>query len=387
MTHLTVPSPAQFRKLVRPLGPTLDPVHQDYLQGLIASERKSARSIARTTQTRWHYSTLTRHLDAGTRAPAQVRAYLPPLVRTPRCAVRHPDGFLVVDYTAIEHEGVTMEAVDRVWDSARKQVIWGHKPLVVGYAPPQGFVPVVADFWLPPWACEPQTSYRTETELALSLIDLALEQGLRPRGVVFDAGLFSLGFVRDLRYRGLAWAGRCRGCQRVVVQGRRQRVDALATHLPEASWRYYPKWACYAKKLAAVWPGYGRVQVLLTRQRQWDPDTGAPYWYYTFLLVSDRQWGVERCLSLYARRARIEGFYRTSKQELGLDVCRCRALGKQLHHVYLVLLAFVVVSLVQRPDATFGQAREFLAVGLRRPLPTGSHPLLPLTHPVWNDTG
>ncbi|MBI3961858.1 MAG: hypothetical protein HY335_03820 [Deinococcus sp.] len=43
-----------------------------------------------------------------------------------------PDGFRAVDDTARAHPGVTMEAVDRVWDSAQQQVIWGHKPLVVG---------------------------------------------------------------------------------------------------------------------------------------------------------------------------------------------------------------------------------------------------------------
>ncbi|MBI3963251.1 MAG: transposase, partial [Deinococcus sp.] len=133
------------------LGVPLDPVQAAYTQGLIGSERKSARAISTTTRTPYHATTLTRHL--GTQEDLTLsKTQLHALVATQAAQVNHPDGVLVVDFTALAHDGQAMEAVSRVWDNAVQRVVWGHKLVVVGVAPPQGFVPLLARYWLPAWA-------------------------------------------------------------------------------------------------------------------------------------------------------------------------------------------------------------------------------------------
>ena len=98
---------------------------------------------------------------------------------------------------------------------------------------------------------------------------------------------------------------------------------------PMRKWRFVPIAAVASTYKKAVEPIEGLIQ---------EEDETATY-KDAFLLISNRIDAPEEVAKVYAKRWRIEVFYRTSKQELGLTNCHSRSENAHLAHIELLFLA------------------------------------------------
>lgn len=228
----------------------------------------------------------------------------------------------------------------------------------------------------------PETRYQTKGELALACLDRVRGWGLGPRVVLADSEYGnSHAFRAALHARGLpycvhaeastkAWPTRpvspaprpLAGRGRPRTRPRRhevaapQTLEALARALPAAAWRTvtwragskgpltsrfarFPVWCAHA--WARGGPLAPRDEACLV---EWPPNAPGPTKYWLADLRGESL-GLARFVRLAKGRWRIEQDYRELKDELGLDHFEGRSYMGWYHHVTLVGLAYVFLTL------------------------------------------
>jgi hypothetical protein len=98
---------------------------------------------------------------------------------------------------------------------------------------------------------------------------------------------------------------------------------------PTRKWHYVPITAIASTYKQATEPSEGLIQ---------EEDETATY-KDAFLLISNRMDCPEEVAKVYAKRWKIEVFYRTTKQELGLTNCHSRSESAHFAHMELLFLA------------------------------------------------
>ena len=226
--------------------------------------------------------------------------------------------------------------------------------------------------------------YRTKTELALELLDQALEWELPSLPVVADSFYGdSFDFRAALRQRGLSYAvaveshtvvwtqdpnslslpkpngkGRPRRFPPLEAMPKPQNLQEVVTGLPSSAWQTLT-WRAGSKKpqrsrfaKLKVWAAHGwrkgehppRVAEWLLIE--WPQGTDAPTDYWLAQL-GDHPLGLRRLVRTAKARWRIEQDYRELKEELGLDHYEGRQWLGWHHHVTLVSMAFAFLRYEQ----------------------------------------
>lgn len=239
-----------------------------------------------------------------------------------------------------------------------------------------------------------EVGFKTKPELALQMIDRALEDRI-PQGIVLaDEGYGnSHEFRRALRARALDYAVAVSATTKVWVADKngklgkeRLGVRELARNLGEkrfrrTTWREGTRGLLHARfAIRRVVVGAGKGRPPKNRETQWlllEWRNGEPEPAHFYLLTLPEKTSRKKMVRIVKERYRTERVYEDLKGELGLDHFEGRTFPGWHHHVSVALccFAFVVAEKLRTFFSTLGRQRG------TRPLtlPTGA-PLRGLLH-------
>jgi len=297
----------------------------------------------------------------------------------------------IIDDTGFLKQGKHSVGVQRQYTGSAGKVTNCQVGVSLSVATRSERLPVDFELYLPEsWANDParrhearipeSITFKTKPELALDMIDRALDHGLPLATILADAAYGNSSELRNqLRIRGLDYAvgiDSTTKVWRVDVQGRRRgqalSVRDLALQVLECrgfrrvTWREgtkQPLSARFAVRRVLPFhddgwdPASERERVWLVCE--WPDDMPAPAKYY--FVATLEKLGKKQMVRLIKERWKTERVYEDLKGELGLDHYEGRRFPGWHHHVSAVLCcyAFIVAERVRRfPPQTRRQERH-----------------------------
>ena len=348
-----------------------------YVRGLLGdAERKNGWQLAEHAGYR-HPRTIQRVLDRSAWEADAVRDDLRAYVAA---ELGDPDGVLVVDETGFLKKGTKSCGVARQYSGTAGRIENCQIGVFLGYASPQGRAGLDRALYLPrDWADDPKrraaagvpetTEFRTKPQLALEMIERALDAGMPARWVVGDEVYGSDGKLRRaLEARPHAYVLAVKSSEMPTTwppyaPPGQVTVAAVAAALAPEAWqrlscgdgaqgeRLYD-WA-YVPLRPALRDGW--VHALLVRRHATEPDEVA---YYLVYAPTDTP--LAEVVRAVGSRWAIEDLFKLGKGQVGLDQYEVRSWTGWHRHVTLALLALAILA------ATTGQK------GARRPMTVSS---------------
>jgi SRSO17 transposase len=270
---------------------------------------------------------------------------------------------LILDDTGVPKKGTHTEGVKRQYIGQLGKVTNGQVFVTSHYADehchwPVEILPYVPDNWLEGGKENP--NFRTKAQLALQLVDQAVEFGLSFRAVIVDCWFARIpSFVKGLEERELPFVMELEASQRIfarlpgdIASNEHRLKEALRLLAPE-DFRpvrlknadgterevYVAALKVKIKKL------HGRRRVVVVTTRPDDPTADEELRFLTTNIVQLRHDTVAR---LYALRNWVEVFYREAKDDLGSGQYQVRDLESILRHWYLVFVAYSLLVRLRR---------------------------------------
>ena len=325
---------------------------QTYVCGLIVAENLTVEGINRAFLQRRHPSSLNRFLTWSIWGHDDVNdARLEALKAEGGLQGK---GWLVIDDTLTHKTGKAIEAVRIYKDHCENRYVLAHNLVTTLFIKRDGTVhPLHFRLYLKEDYCnEKGVPFKTKIDLAKELVEQALGLGLEIEGVLFDNWYASKEFIRFLHGKTLRWVTRLKSDRNVKIRGTYMQVRDFASTLSRDAFRKVmvgetPYWA-FSKALDLK--GVGRVRIVISHDNE--ELQGEPAYFAT----DNLQWESSRILTTYARRSKIEGFYRDAKQNLGLEDYQLRDLRGIKRHWCLVFLAYSL--LVRGLRDTHGRPRD-----------------------------
>lgn len=293
---------------------------------------------------------------------------------------REPVESWIVDDTGFLKQGKHSVGVQRQYTGSAGKVTNSQVGVSLSVATRAERLPVDFELYLPEsWANDParrheariplSVAFKTKPELALDMIDRALDDGLPPAPLLADAAYGnSSEFRNQLRLRGLDYAVGIDSSTKVWPVDLRDRrhgpalsVRNLALQILEqggfrrVTWRdgtKRPLSARFAVRRVLPFhkdgwdPASERERVWLVCE--WSDDTPEPAKYY--FVATLEKLGNKQMIRLIKERWKTERVYEDLKGELGLDHYEGRRFPGWHHHVSAVLCcyAFIVAERVRR---------------------------------------
>ncbi|HEY7031026.1 MAG TPA: IS701 family transposase [Thermomicrobiales bacterium] len=341
----------------------------DYLRGLIADvERKNGWQLAERAGYA-HPRGIQRVLDRYAWDAEAVRDDLRAHVAA---ELGDPDGVLVVDETGFPKQGRHSAGVARQYCGALGKVANCQVGVLLGYAGPRGHAAIDRALFVPQaWLADPARcrgaaipdglTYRTKPQLALAMLERALDAGVPARWVVADEVYGSDGKLRRaLEERGQAYVLAVRGNEKPSTwpphgPPRQVAVADLAVATPAEAWQRVscgegaqgPRlcdWA-YLPLRPALQEGW--VHALLARRH---PERSAEVAYY--LVYAPLATPLAEVVRAAGARWTIEDTIKLAKGQVGLDHYEVRSWHGWHRHLTLALLALaaLVVGAAKRGD-------------------------------------
>jgi SRSO17 transposase len=309
---------------------------QTYICGLIVSENLTIEGINRTFFRRKHPSSLNRFLTWSIWGHEDVNQTRLETLKAE--GDLQGKGWLVIDDTLTHKTGKAIEAVGIYMDHCENRYVLAHNIVTTLFIRRDGTVhPLHFRLYLKDDYCkEKGVPFKTKIDLARELVEQALSLGLEIEGVLFDNWYASKEFIGFLQGKSLRWVTRLKSDRNVKIRGRYMRVSDFAITLSRDAFKKVmvgeiPYWT-FSKALDLK--GVGRVRVVISHDNE--ELQGEPAYFAT----DNLQWESTRILNTYARRSKIEGFYRDAKQNLGLEDYQLRDLRGIKRHWCLVFLAY-----------------------------------------------
>ena len=334
----------------------------EYVRGLLGPvERKNGWQLAEHVGHR-HPRTIQRVLDRSVWDADAVRDDLREQVIA---ELGDENGVLVVDETGFLKKGAKSCGVARQYSGTAGRVENCQIGVFLGYASPQGRVGIDRALYLPrAWADAaerreearvPETvTFRTKPQLALEMIEQALDAGVPARWIVADAVYGSDGKLRRaLEARDQAYALAVKSTEQPTTwppygpPGQVAVADLVALLAPD-QWqrlscgdgaqgeRLYD-WACVPVR-PALWDGW--VHAVVIRRDLSDPDEVT---YYLVYAPTDRP--LTEIVRAIGARWTIEDVFKLAKRQVGLDQYEVRSWTGWHRHTTLALLALAALVL------------------------------------------
>jgi len=332
-----------------------------YLRGLLGeAERKNGWQLAEHAGYR-HPRTIQRVLDRSAWDDAAVRDDLRTFVLE---HLADADGVLVVDETGFIKKGTKSCGVARQYSGTAGRIENCQIGVCLGYAGAKGRAGIDRALYLPKgWAADPErraeagvpaaVEFRTKPQLALEMIERALEAGVPAKWVVADEVYGSDGKLgRALEARDQAYVLAVKSNEKPTTwppyaPPGQVAVSAVAAALEPTGWQrlscgdgaqgeriYDWAWVPLRPALRDGW-----VHALLVRRHPTAPDELAYYLVY----APD---GTPLTETVRAAGARwtIEDIFKLAKRQAGLDDYEVRSWTGWHRHTILALLALAVLA-------------------------------------------
>jgi SRSO17 transposase len=337
----------------------------DYLRGLLADiERKNGWQLAEYLGYS-HPRGIQRTLDRYAWDAEAVRDDLRGWVVT---ELGEPEGVLVIDETGFPKQGSHSVGVARQYCGTLGKVANCQVGVFLGYASSKGHAGIDRALYLPrQWTEDPdrckkagipdEAEYRTKPELALEMVERALDAGVMAAWVVGDEVYGSDGKLRRaLEGRGQAYVLAVRSSQAITTWPpyglpAQLRVADLELGLSANAWR---RLSCgegaqgprlYDWALVPLRPALrdGWVHSLLLRRH---PDrTEEVAYYLVYAPTGTPLAGVVRAAGA---RWTIEDTFKLAKGQVGLDHYEVRSWHGWYRHITLALLALAAMAIGAR---------------------------------------
>lgn len=348
-----------------------------YVRGLLGTvERKNGWQLAEHAGHR-HPRTIQRVLDRSAWDADAVRDDLREQVIE---ELGDAEGVLVVDETGFLKKGAKSCGVARQYSGTAGRIENCQIGVFLGYASPKGRAGIDRALYLPrDWADDAErraearvpeaVTFRTKPQLALEMIERALEADVPARWVVGDAVYGSDGKLRRaLEAREQPYALAVKSSEKPTTwppyaPPGQVRVADVAAALEPAAWH---RLSCgegaqgerlYDWAAVPLRPGLqqGWIHALVARRDPADPDALAYY-----LVYAPDGTSLAAIVRAIGARWTIEDVFKLAKGQVGLDQYEVRSWTGWHRHTTLALLALAALVL--------GAAKG----GTRRPIPTSS---------------
>jgi hypothetical protein len=259
------------------------------------------------------------------------------------------DGYLVLDEVIVEKAfAKRLPWAASIYSFAKKRKVWGFQIVVLLWCScdRRWRIPVGFRLWRPKRSCRSER-YRTKLQLAIEVVTLVVQYGLRVQYLVGDTHYTAGWFTKRLACLGLTWHGTLDPKTNVVWRGCKQAVRDLAERVP-LSWRSHL--GLRAAALTVFAPKYGHLRLVVTRNRHGN---------YEYLVSNDRTLDLTTMVQRKRSRWSVETVFRDSKQFTGLEACQCWVDQALVRHISLVFLTFVVLQLLRHSyDEPVGTVKE-----------------------------
>ncbi len=372
---------------------------QNYLTGLMVLSNKSLANITRCVLDSADKTNLSRFFSEAPWFQAQVNDRRLRYLLQQTKAVRLPkdQSALVLDDTLCEHVGSLFEYIDHHYNHGDDSYPLAHNLVTSHYVSGSVWFPVdlrlyrryeeitrweefvhkhFPDRTLPktkkdrtrlhkevdpvllhdPEFQALHQQFRTKIELAIELLEAAIQHKLPFRVVLFDSWYLAEDFVACLRRRQKDWISilkKNRNLEtnsfvlkdaegkRIPLAGPHISVEDLVPLIPASAYRPVTvgDQTYWTFTLAVRLPGLGKVRLVISFERA--ELTGT----YAVLVTNRVAWTAQRIMATYLQRWPIETFYQDGKEHLGLDKYRMRNAEAIQKHWCLVFVAYSLLHL------------------------------------------
>jgi SRSO17 transposase len=378
---------------------------QNYLTGLIVLDNKSLANMTRCGLESADKTNLSRFFSEAPWFQERVNDRRLTYLLQQTQAVRGPktDAVLILDDTLCEHVGSLFDYVDRHYNHGNDTYPLAHNPVTSYYVSGPVRFPVDLRLYrryeeLTQWEAfvhkhfpnrpiptkkkeraqlhkvvdpvllqDPafeklHQQFRTKIDLAIALLEAAIQHKVPFRILLFDSWYLAEELVALARYRNKDWISLLKKNRNletnsfilkdatghsIPLEGPHIAVEALVPLIPRTAYRAVTvgDTTYWTFTLAVRLPGLGKVRLVVSFR---NAELTGTY----VVLVSNRvDWNAPRIITLYLQRWPIETFYQDGKGHLGLDTYRMRsaeAIGK---HWCLVFVAYSLLHLDCLPSS------------------------------------
>jgi len=243
-------------------------------------------------------------------------------------------GYLCLDDVVVEKAfAKRLRWAGWTYSFAKKRKVYGMHVVVVLWCASDGRfrIPVAFRLWRPKRSCAPHR-YQTKLQLAAGMLTELVAARLPFAYLVMDTHYTAGWFTRLAGRLGICWVGTLPPRTTVVWRGRRQPVAELAGRL---RWSWRPRLGLRAAAVTVYAPSYGRLRLVVTRNRHGNHEC---------LATSELDADLTRVVVRKHSRWSVETIFRDTKQYTGLGACQCWTDAAMVRHVALVLVGFVVLQ-------------------------------------------
>ncbi|MGI0085300.1 MAG: IS701 family transposase [Nitrososphaerales archaeon] len=283
-------------------------------------------------------------------------------------------GIVILDDTLSHHESAKhMEFAGKFYDHADQSFTWGHDVVTTHLAKGRLSIPLSSEIYLKNEQLDEDylasinrrtkknkeslpedvkqilesENFKTKNEIARELISKAFDKGIPFSYVIADSWFLNRETVSLIESLKKDWVFGCKSDRVVLMPSGWTSLSEWAKTLPKDKFKPVNVWYekkkhvfyCCAANLKMRSLDGRRVRIVVSYDNKELEDD--PHFYCTNRL----DWNIYQILSLYARRWRVDVFYRDSKQNLGLEDYEVRKIRGARRHVSMVFTAHVLLVL------------------------------------------
>ena len=190
-------------------------------------------------------------------------------------------------------------------------------------------------------------NFKTKNEIVRELISKAYDKGIPFSYVIGDSWFLNGKTISLIESLKKDWVFGCKSDRVVLMPNGWTSLSDWSKTLPKDKFKSVNVWYekkkhvfyCYAANLKMRSFDGRRARIVVSYDNK--EFKGDPHFYCTNRL----DWNIYRILSLYARRWRVDVFYRDSKQNLGLEDYEVRKISGARRHIQMVFTAHVLLVL------------------------------------------
>jgi SRSO17 transposase len=171
--------------------------------------------------------------------------------------------------------------------------------------------------------------HKTKRELALIIIQECIKLGLKIDHVAADAHYATKMIVSTMKSKEISFVSRAKSNYSIDI-------DGVVAQIKNHSKLKLNK---NAKMLTvkAIWGGQYVFITTIKLKKSFNE-------YEYIYLISTYEGDAKKVFELYKKRWKIEMFFRTAKQSLGMTDCQCRSKDSQVKHLCYIMCAYVFLQ-------------------------------------------
>jgi SRSO17 transposase len=282
-------------------------------------------------------------------------------------------GILIVDDTLSHHESAKhMEFAGKFYDHTDQSFTWGHDVVTTHLAKGRLSIPLSSEIYLKNDQLNEDylasinrrkenkeessedvkqilqsENFKSKNEIARDLVSRAYDKGIPFSYVIGDSWFLNGKTVSLIESLRKDWVFGCKSDRVVLMPNGWMSLSDWSKTLPNDKFKPVNVWYekkkhvfyCCAANLKMRSLDGKRVRIVVSYDNK--ELKGDPHFYCTSRL----DWNIYQILSLYARRWRVDVFYRESKQNLGLEDYEVRKISGARRHIQMVFTAHVLLVL------------------------------------------